>query len=198
MPSYKLVTPPTIEPVTLAELKLHARVDHDTDDALLSALITAARQWAEAYTGRAFMTQTWRLALDLPELAATAQPGALRLPRAPLQSVTTIYAYDDTDSATLWAAANYFVDTQSEPGRVVLRSGACWPLPTRTGNGIVVTYVAGYGGSADAMPAPLRTAILQLAAFWYERRGDALDGDMAVPAAVAALLSPYRLRNAGF
>lgn len=197
MPSFKLVTPPAIEPVTLAELKTHARIDTDADDALLSALITAARQWAESYTGRAFVTQTWRLTLDLPELAHTVQAGSIRLPRAPLQSVTSVQTYDDADQQSLWAAANYFVDTQSEPGRLVLRTGACWPLPTRAANGVVVTYVAGYGDAAADVPAPLHTALLQLAAFWYERRGDALDGDMAVPTAVQALLTAYRLRNPG-
>jgi len=46
----QLVTPPVDEPVTLAEAKLHLRVDFDEDDALILALISAARQAAEAIT----------------------------------------------------------------------------------------------------------------------------------------------------
>ena len=63
MPSV-LVTAPAAEPLTLAEAKLHLRVDDTADDALIGALITAARQHAEHDTRRALVTQTWKLALD--------------------------------------------------------------------------------------------------------------------------------------
>ena len=59
MPSV-LVTAPTEEPVSLAEAKLHLRVDYTNDDVLIGALITAARQHAENDTRRALVTQTWR------------------------------------------------------------------------------------------------------------------------------------------
>ena len=40
-----------VEPVTLTEAKDFCKVDIDTDDSLISALITAARQDCEAHTG---------------------------------------------------------------------------------------------------------------------------------------------------
>ncbi len=60
------VVPPLVEPVSLAELKDFLRVDpSDTsNDAVISSLGTAARQWSEVYTQRRFVTQTWQLALD--------------------------------------------------------------------------------------------------------------------------------------
>ena len=51
---------PTSEPVTLAECKTWLRVDIADDDALLSALVTAARDAHELYCNRAYITQTWQ------------------------------------------------------------------------------------------------------------------------------------------
>ena len=56
-----LLTAPTIEPVTLAEAKLAARVDGLEWDAIITAAIAAARQVAEQETGLRFLTQTWRI-----------------------------------------------------------------------------------------------------------------------------------------
>ena len=60
MTSY-LIAGPGEEPVSLAEAKLFARVDGSDEDALVDALIAAARLHVEAITGRALVTQTWRL-----------------------------------------------------------------------------------------------------------------------------------------
>ena len=60
----KLITPPALEPISLQEAKAHLRVDFGDDDDYISALITAARDFAEGFTRRAFLTQSWLLALD--------------------------------------------------------------------------------------------------------------------------------------
>ncbi len=52
----QLITPAAAEPVSLAEAKLHLRVDFDEDDALIQALISAARQAAETLTQRQLVT----------------------------------------------------------------------------------------------------------------------------------------------
>ena len=70
------LTPPESEPVTLEQAKGFVRVDTDADDALLSLLITAARQEAEAITGRALGESTW--AISLPSLS-----GMLEVPLVP-------------------------------------------------------------------------------------------------------------------
>ena len=202
-----LVTPPAAEPVTLAEAKAHLRVDIANDDSLITDLIASARQAAESHTRRALVTQTWRLSLDrfpgkpLPwwdgvrEGAEIPEPAnAVELPRPPLQSVTAVTAYDDTDAATVMPAADYFVDTDREPGRIVLRSGKTWPSVTRVANGVEVVFVAGYG-AASAVPQAIRQGILMLVGHTYENREAVVtDGAAAeLPLGVAALWRPYRV-----
>ena len=58
------ITDASVQPVTLAEAKLHLRVDVADDDALITALITAARQRAEFITHRTLITTTWELSQD--------------------------------------------------------------------------------------------------------------------------------------
>ena len=143
MLSFSLVTPPAAEPVLLADARQQARIDTTADDALIASLITGSRQWAEKFTGRAFVTQTWQIAIDLlPQAAENWWDGErqgpvtgldavnyISLPRAPLQSVTSVQYFDNTDGATVWPASNYFVDTVREPGRLALRMGSVWPAP---------------------------------------------------------------------
>ena len=62
MTSY-LIAGPGEEPVSLAEAKAFARIDGTDEDALVGALIAAARLHVESLTGRALVSQTWRLVL---------------------------------------------------------------------------------------------------------------------------------------
>src|SRR5262249_28268376 len=119
MTAFQIVTPPSVEPVLLADAKAQARVDTTADDTLIGYLIIAARQWAEKYTGRAFITQTWQLALDLmPAMEEMWWDGmrqgpvtgldeisAIVLPRPPLQSVTSVQYFDNSDNATTWPSS---------------------------------------------------------------------------------------------
>ncbi len=199
-----LVTAPASEPVSLAEAKAHLRIESADDDSLISALIAAARQAAEAHMRRALITQTWRLTLDRFPAAPQAwwdgvrqgadMPGdgsVIELPRPPLVSVTSVTAYDDADNATVAGAASYFVDTDGKPGRVVLRSGQTWPTALRVAGGVEVLFVAGYG-AAGAVPQAIRQGILMLIGHLFENR-EAEAGAAALPAGVAALWRPYRV-----
>jgi len=156
---------PASEPVTLEEAKSHLRVDASDDDTLIEGLITAARQYYEDVTRRALITQTWRLSLD-------RWPGGseILLPRAPLQSVTSVVYTDSDGTATTWSSDEYAVDADSEPGRVVLGYGYSWPSATlRTSLPIQITYEAGYG-DADDVPEKIKQAIKLLVGHWYENR----------------------------
>jgi uncharacterized phiE125 gp8 family phage protein len=182
--SLQLVTPPSLEPVTLAEAKVHLKVDTAGDDALIATLITAARARAEWHTGRAFVTQSWILWLD-----CWPEGGIVDVPLPPLQSVSAVTAYARDGTPSTIDSSLTVVDTASAPGRIAF-AGFAPPMELRTLNAIAVAFTAGYGGAQSDVPAPVREAILEIAAGLYVDRGD---GPEEVSLAAQALLAPYRI-----
>lgn len=178
------VTAPTELPVTLGEAKLHARIDEDTDNAMVQSLIRTATELAETYLRRAIMQQTWKQFLD-----AWPACGYHELPKAPLVSVTHVKTYDDADTATEYSAAYYQVDAISRPGRITVRTTGNWPTPTRNMNGIEIQFVCGYATDPANVPAKIKTGILSIIAFLYENRGDA---SATIPDHIYALLDGER------
>ena len=182
--SLQLTTPPAAEPVTLDQAKAHLRVDTTDDDALITALIAAARARAEWHTGRAFVTQGWTLWLD-----GWPCNGVIEIPLPPLQSVQSVTAYAPDDSATGLDAATYQVDTASAPARLALKPNASPPVNLRALNAIAIAFTAGYGEAAD-VPAAIQQAILMIVAALYAHRGDEA---AEIPQEALALLAPYRV-----
>jgi uncharacterized phiE125 gp8 family phage protein len=181
----ELNTPPAVEPVTLAQAKAHLKVDTTDDDALITALISAARARAEWHTGRALITQGWTLWLD-----CWPASGAIEVPLPPLQSITSVTTYARDDSASVMDSALYTIDAVSAPGRLALKSDAAPPTNLRAVNAIAVAFTAGYGDAAGDVPQILNEAILELIAYLYENRGEA---PAELPLAALALLAPYRI-----
>ena len=188
--SWTLVTPPTEEPVTLAEIKDHLRVSGTAEDSLLTLYAQMAREAVEEETWRALMPQTWTL-----YLAGWPADGIIELPRPPLDSVTSIkYTDEDGVEATL-AASNYRVDTAREPGRVVLAPNGEWPSDVLDSvNGVAVTFVAGYA-DASAVPPMAKAAILLQIGEIYANREAVITGTIvAVTPAVQRVLNLLRVR----
>src|ERR1700743_3466291 len=130
-----LTTPPATEPISLDEAKAHLKVDTTDDDALIGALISAARSRAELLISRALITQHWTLSLD-------CWPDVIEIPFPPLQSVTSVTAYAPDDTPTVLDVATYQVDTSS--ARLVLKPGASPPVNLRRIDAIRIAFVAGY------------------------------------------------------
>ena len=179
------IVAPVAEPVSLEEIKAQARVDDGGEDALLTGLIVAAREWVELYTGRAVMTQTWRLWLQQWPI----DRAFVEVPRMPLQSVSQVMLYAADETSSVWSSAAYSVDQAA--GRMWLRDGQAWPLAGRAMRGISVDFVAGYADSAH-VPEAIKLAIRQLVTHWFEQRGEAGEMLREIPFGVAALLAAYR------
>jgi hypothetical protein len=180
----KLITPPEIEPVTLQEIHDHTRISHAVEDALLTSWIVSARQRAEDILNRAFIAQVWELTLDnFPCLP-------LILPRVPLMQLLSIKYYDTANAETeLYyesynpvtttdeggeepaTNANFFVDTDSEPGRLGFAYLKDWPsVILRPLAGVKIRFAAGYGLEAADVPQNVRDAILLYCGWRNENR----------------------------
>lgn len=186
------ITAPTVEPVTLAEVKLHLRVDGVDEDALITALITAAREQAESITRRALNTQTWRLTLD-------RFPAIIELPRPHLQSVDSVQ-YVDTDGVLQTLAADaYQVAGTSEPARILPAYGQSWPATRSQPEAVSITYTAGFGAAGADVPASIRQWILLYIGALYENReafraAERVGGVASLPTPfLDGLLANYRL-----
>lgn len=139
---------------------------YSAEDTLLTALITTAREYCEAFQNRAYINQTWDLWLD-----AFPAEDYIRIPLPPLVSVSSIKYYDTANTVATMTATDYFVDDKSEPGRVVLAYGKTWPTTTlRPANGVVVEFVAGYGAAAASVPKKVIQAMLLLIGHWFKQR----------------------------
>lgn len=159
----KLIVPPATEPINLIEAKTHMRVDCDSDDDYIISLITAAREWCETYQNRAYIAQTWEVALD--EFL-----NKIELPKPPLQSVTSIKYYNANEEETTISTDDYYVDTYSQKGIISLKHNKQWPkIRLRPVNGVIIRYVAGYE-SVEDVPKKVKQAILMLISHWYENR----------------------------
>lgn len=154
------------EPVTLDEMKLHLRVTEDEENELIWSTIAAARGYIERTTRQQLITATYELFLDkFPTTGAKI----IRLPRPPLQSVTSI-KYVDIDGATqTLASSKYDVDIHSEPSRVAESFNNFWPSTRNEVNAVTIEYLAGYG-LATTVPPELKMAIKMLASHWFENR----------------------------
>ena len=180
---------PAAEPVTPAEVKAHLRLDHSSEDDLLSGLIRAGREEVERAAGLALIEQKWRFVLD-----EWPRGGMARIPLYPVRGILSVTAYGPDGEASLVDPAAYRADTAARPARVAF--GAA-PTAMRAMNGIEIDFTAGFGEAATDVPDLLRRAILLLVAHWYEFRTAFGPGDQPVgyPAGYERLIAPFRARR---
>ena len=182
------IAAPASEPLTLAEAKLHCRVDGTDEDALITALIVAAREQAEHETGRALITQTWELVHD-------SFPDAFVLRKSPIQSVTSLKYLDAaTGAEQTLDPADYLLDKDNEPGYLVPAYGKAWPATWPVPNAVRCLYVCGYVDAA-AVPQAIKQWMLLAIGTMYENRATSGAAQVyAVPDRFwSGLLDPYRL-----
>lgn len=178
----QLITPPETEPVSLEEQKLHTKIDYDTDDTLISGLITACREYCELYQSRAFITQTWRLTLN-------QFPCVINVPNPPLISIDSIEyrAASNGEWLTLDEDA-YEVGTDGEPGLIYPIYGTWWPPVLTQLQSVKITFTCGYG-DATAVPSSVKTAIRELVDHHYNVRTPVTDIKLSeVPFGICSLL----------
>jgi len=196
----QLITGPQLEPVSLAEAKAHCRIEVTTDDGLLAGYILAARSWAEDFTRRAFMEQTWDFTIDYGWPMAKTRAGdrySIELPKPPLVSVTSISYVDGTGATQTLAADQYLVNKTEIAGLIEPAYAVTWPTVRIQMKAITVRFVCGYGsnpGDGQALER-IRHAMLLMIGNWYENREAVNVGNIVneMPMGVEALLFPLRV-----
>lgn len=185
MPTLK-ITDATVEPVTLAEAKLHLRVDGTDEDTLIQALITATRTAAEFKCQRTFITTTWELTQD-------AFTSALRLQMPRVIAVQSVKYLDVLGVLQTLASTEYVVDATSEPGYVVPAPNKIWPVTYDVVNAVQVRYTTGFGSTAAAVPTPIKQWMLLHIGHYYKQREATAPGSLQPLPFLDSLLDEYRV-----
>lgn len=167
----RLVQGPSVEPVSVGDVKALGKIDYPDDDQVIEGLIVAARERLESWTGLALMTQTWELALprfpwqDRIFLPKPAPRGIS--PR--IASITSITYYDTTQAAhTMTANTDFYTDLEAEPAEIVVPFGKVWPTTVLgTSRPVVVRFVTGVSDPA-ALPMSLLTAMKMMVIGWLD------------------------------
>lgn len=159
----EIVTRPTTEPLTLGEAKkqLEISISDTTHDDHLTALVIAARQQWEDDTDSAVCNQTWKV--ETQEFV-----DGMKLPKRPVQSITTIQYYDGTNTLQTLASTVY----QLHAGRGEIRLGYQQVLPATSArwDAWKITYLCGYGTDGTNVPGVAKRAMMLLIGYHFENR----------------------------
>ncbi len=173
-----IVTPASLAPAALAELKEWLGITTAADDAALGVLLRSALEMCEDFTSVLPLVQTCEELL--PASAAWQQ-----LATRPVQAITALQGIPADGVRFTLPAANYAIELDADGGgRVrVMNPGAA--------GRIAVRFTAGLAADWLSLPDALRHGVLRCAAHQYRlREGDGISG--SPPAAIAALWRPWR------
>jgi uncharacterized phiE125 gp8 family phage protein len=183
-------TQPAIEPITLAQAKLHLRVDDNTaEDAYITTLIQVARETCENRIQRTLINTGWTLSLD-------TFPDAIRLSMTPIVSVSSVSYRDILGDTQVLSALDYEVDTANDPGYIVPAYLTTWPV-TYTGiNSVTIVYTAGYGATAASVPASIKQWLLLAIGDMYANRERSADKPVIEQCFADGLLDAHKVWGA--
>lgn len=189
-----VVTPPPVEPITLAEAYSQLRLDafgspaEHPDEADITRHIATARTAAEQATRRALVQQTLRIALPgfpcqragryIAQDAVSEQAqrsGYVELLRPPYISMVSVEYYDTENVLRTLSSSNYYVNDSSDiVARLQFVDGFSMATYDRD-DAVRISWIAGYlpvGSPADDytanIPAPIKSAMLLSVQLLYE------------------------------
>lgn len=218
--SIRLVTPPSVEPVSLTEAKSHLRLEESNDDAFVTTLIVGARQYIEKVCWRGLLVQVYERTQasfrgadsreEMPDyVPGTPQPiavqGARFKPYIELErghlAVTPaiVVSYLDPSGVLQTLSSSAYIvgnqDNDKENGQLWLNSAAgySWPSVLNQFNAVRIRYSVGYATAAD-VPEPLKQSIKLLISQMYEYRTPEVTGTIVakIGFTIDALTQPYR------
>lgn len=201
-----LVTPPAVEPLSLAEAKAHLRLEIDDDDDLVSALVVAARQKCESRLVRAFVTSGWRFTLDgfpgqfsrYSPATGAAGPAGFGYGLSPLYGYVPerllagtaapivipharllsveSITYLDVAGTRQTLDPSKYSVEAGDGGRITPSYGTTWPQCQVYPSSVWIDCTLGYGPNSTDVPACIRAAMKLLIGTLYENREDVIIG----------------------
>lgn len=182
---FQLVTAPSEQPVSLADVKSYLKIDHNDEDAVITSLIAAATGLVEQFLNIRLVTQTVKITVD-----SFPESQVLPLGIGPLQSVNSLKTIDRAGVTDTVSNTIYKIGNKQPHGSLVVAESADWPATElRADAGVEVEAVVGYGAAA-AVPQIIKGAIFQTVAGLYENRGDI---NLKLSPMALTLLAPYRV-----
>jgi uncharacterized phiE125 gp8 family phage protein len=158
--SSTVLTRPTVEPLTIADVKEHLNIDHDNANIKLQRLITMAREAVETRTNRVIVRQKWRCYFGM-------FADEMRLKPAWVREIHQVQYKDDTGATQTLATTGYTLDVTDQMVR--LAYGQSWPTTLDYPNSVWVDVWAGEYDTSDSpmsltsrVPETIRQAILLL------------------------------------
>lgn len=157
--------------------KAYLRIDNDEEDAVIAALLAAAIRHAESFINQLLIRRSGVERL-------TASSAWQKLGVTPVHAITSVTGIPAEGASFALPPTAYMLDID---GR-----GDGWLRVIQPGSAgrVDVAVDAGIASEWGDVPEPLRLAVLRLAGHLHTYR-DAAD-DAGPPAAVAALLRPFR------
>lgn len=184
------ITPPSGLIVSLADLKLHLRVENSTEDGLIQTYAEIAQEALEIDLGRSLLPQAWKLYFD-------CFPEKIYLRRPPVTSLTEIKYYDTDGVLTVLTSDEYQFSQIDRRPFIVPAIDTTFP-ETQDGkiNAVYVQYAAGYADAAS-VPKGIKQALRLIVGSWYENREETITGvtQMVLPRHIGleSLLAKYRM-----
>lgn len=139
-----------IEPVGLDEVKTFCKIDINTDNDIITEMITSAREMCEDYSGIGFVEHNLVAVLNNSN-------GGIYLPYGPTGTITSIV---DSNGNTLSSLDDYEIV-----------GGAFKSILTPKNERLTVTYTSGY----TELPKRLKLALLNTIYYLYDNRAQSID-----------------------
>jgi uncharacterized phiE125 gp8 family phage protein len=184
MKRQQITFPDAINVISLATAKNHLRVEHSSDDALITSLITASQDVVQQYTG------------DFMQRTAVNFYSDTFMDFMDLHGGTNLFAIvlyiNAVSGTTVAAVADYQLDGKSYPSRLRMMK-----IPDDVKdqlNAVTVQTISGY--DTDDRPQALVSAMLLIIGHLYENRQDVgRFKHHEIPMASKYLMEPYRLKS---
>lgn len=186
----RTVAPATL-PVGYSECKADLRYTESDQDSYILQLVKDATDYVDGplgALGRALITQTW-------ELRIPCLWDCIKLPVPPVQSIQSISYYDKDNEVQALDLDTYILVADNDSAELVARSGSTLPGVYDRPEGVTITFVCGYGDSAEDVPADIRRIIRLMAAHWFLHASPTVSGAIVseVPFTAQMLIDTHRL-----